>query len=107
MVGKGSSNGMPAMLLLVVGRQSQSLEEFSTTAGSDAKILELLTDAEALMQTFQSLGAGSWSFSVRSIDGAGNVETITAPFHSWTIALSSGYPIISGGDSGITAKYVS
>ena len=60
----------------------------------------------ACAQTYASLGAGNWTFSVRSIDGAGNVESVTVPFYTWTLALTAGYPIISGGDSGTTAKCV-
>ena len=59
-------------------------------------------DWDLLVQTYSSLGAGNWTFSVRSIDGAGNVEVVTVPFYAWTVTLTAGYPIISGGDSGTT-----
>ena len=58
------------------------------------------------MQVYGSLGAGNWTFQVRSTDAAGNAEL--APFRSfaWTVALPASYPVISGGNSGTVSRSV-
>lgn len=39
--------------------------------------------------------AGNWSFSVRALDAAGNLEAPPFKNYAWSISLDPGYPIIS------------
>ena len=56
------------------------------------------------LQVYSSLGAGAWTFQVRSTDVAGNTEAAPYQAFSWSVSLPANFPIISGGTTGVTGR---